>query len=99
MLQSTVYVVARITAQPDQVQALRTLLHGLLEPTRKEPGCISYHLLWNGDDPTDFTFVEEWTDDGALNAHLTTPHVQNALTQARSLLAAAPDIRRYSTLG
>jgi len=36
------------------------LFCGLIEPTRKESGCISYELLQNRDDPTDFTFVEEW---------------------------------------
>ncbi|CDH47231.1 MAG: antibiotic biosynthesis monooxygenase [Candidatus Competibacteraceae bacterium] len=96
MSNATVKVVARITARPDQVRELQALLHCLLEPTRKEPGCIHYQLLWNRADPTDFTFVEEWADDAALDAHLLTPHVQNALAQAQSLLATAPDIRRYS---
>lgn len=99
MSKTTISVVARIIARPDCVQKLRAVLLGLLEPTRKEPGCISYQLLWNKVDPTDFTFVEEWADDDALGTHLTTPHVQNALVQAQSLLAVAPDIRRYSMLG
>lgn len=99
MSNATVKVVARITAQPDRVGELQALLQGLLDPTRKEPGCIRYQLLWNRSDPTDFTFVEEWADDAALDAHLLTPHVQNALAQAQSLLATAPDIRRYLMLG
>lgn len=99
MSNATVKVVARITAQPDKVEELQALLHGLLDPTRKEPGCIRYQLLQNKADPTDFTFVEEWADDAALDAHLLTPHVQNALVQAQFLVATAPDIRRYLMLG
>lgn len=99
MANTIVNVVARITAQSDKIEELRTLLQSLLEPTRQESGCIRYQLLWNSADPTDFTFVEEWSDDAALDAHLMTPHLQNALVQAHSLLAAAPDIRRYWALG
>lgn len=99
MSNATVKVVARITARSDRIEELQALLQGLLGPTRQEPGCISYQLLWNSVDPTDFTFVEEWANDAALDAHLLTLHVQNALAQAQSLLAAAPDIRRYSALG
>jgi quinol monooxygenase YgiN len=99
MSNATVKVVARLTARPDQVLELQALLQGLLEPTRKEAGCVSYELLWNRTDPADFTFIEEWADAAALDAHLMTPHVQNALAQAQSLLAIAPDIRRYTTLG
>jgi len=99
MSNTTVHVIARITAQPAQVQKLHTLLQNLLEPTRKEPGCIRYQLLWNSVDPTDFTFVEEWADAAALDTHLMTTHLQNALAQAHDLLATAPDIRRYVALG
>ena len=53
-------VVARIKAKSEAVSEVRELLCDLIEPTRKESGCISYELLQNRDDPTDFTFVEEW---------------------------------------
>lgn len=43
-----------------------------------------------------FTFVEEWADAAALNAHLATPHPQAVLAQAPALLAMAPDTRRYA---
>ena len=95
----TVHVVARITARPDTVAELRALLLGLLEPTRRESGCRRYTLLHDAADPTDFTFVEEWADAAALDAHLAAPHVQAALAQASPWLAAAPDIRRYVLVG
>jgi len=95
----TVHVVAHLTARPDTVVELRTLLFALLEPTRREPGCLRYTLLHNAVDPVDFTFVEEWVDDAALDAHFITPHLQAALAQAPSLLAVEPDIRRYTVIG
>lgn len=95
---ATVHVVARLVARPDTVAELRVLLLSLIEPTRREAGCLRYSLLQNAADPTDFTFIEEWADEAALEAHFTTPHLQAALAQAPELLAASPDIRRYACI-
>ena len=94
----TMHVIARLTARPETGAELQTLLLSLIEPTRQEPGCLRYELLHNATDPTDFTFIEEWADTAALDAHFTTPHLQAALAQAPALLAVAPDIRRYAAL-
>ncbi len=94
----TVSVVARIVAKPDKVEELRSVLMGLIAPTRNEAGCISYQLLQNKNDPCDFTFVEEWTSDPAIDAHFMTTHVREALAKAAVLLASNPDIRKYSVV-
>lgn len=99
MASEAVKVVARIIAQPDKVEEVTSLLLGLVEPTRKEQGCISYQLLHNTADPSDFTFVEEWMSNSAIDTHLTTPHVHDALSKVRALLEKEPDIRRYSIIG
>lgn len=91
----SLHVVARFVARSDSIDALRTLLLGALEPTRREAGCIRYELLQNASDPTDFTFVEEWADEAALAAHLATPHLAVLLEHAPPLLAAELDVRRY----
>lgn len=91
-------VIARITAKPDKVGELGELLKGLIEPTRAEPGCVSYELLHNADDPTDFTFVEEWADDAALAAHFETDHIKNGLTKFAELAAAPLDLRKYAVV-
>ncbi len=98
-MSATVHVVARLTARPEAVAELQALLLRLIGPTRQESGCLRYTLLHNTADPTDFTFVEEWADEAALEAHLTAPHLQAALARAPALLATAPDIRRYADLG
>jgi len=95
MTNQTIRVVARITALPDKVEALKTVLLILIEPTRQEPGAIRYELLQNKSDSTVFTFVEEWESEPALDAHLNSPHIQAALVQLNGLVAAAPDISLY----
>ena len=95
MAKKTLRVVARIVAKPEKVEDLKATLSGLIVPTRKEKGCISYELLQNKADPADFTFVEEWDDDACLDAHLETEHLRQALARFPELTAVAPDIRRY----
>ncbi len=99
MSQPTVHIVARIIAKPDAATELRAVLAALLEPTRQEAGCRRYTLLQNRQEPTDFTFVEEWAGDAAIDAHMQTAHIRAAFVRARDLLAAEPDIRQYELVG
>lgn len=94
----TIRVVAHIIALPEKVEELKAVLLAIIEPTKQEAGVISYELLQNQSDPTDFTFVEEWTSNEALDTHLASPHIQNAIAKLDGLLAAPPDIRRYHLL-
>lgn len=91
----TVRVVARITARPETAGELKSVLLRLVQPTRAENGCVRYELHQSETDPADFVFLEEWRDGAAIAAHMQTPHVQEALAKAATLLAAPPDIRRY----
>ncbi len=91
-------VVAHLTAKPDTIELTREVLLGLIEPTRAESGCIMYELHQNAADPTDLTFIEEWTDDAALDAHLQTTHIAEAIEKLSHTLAEPPDIRRYKLI-
>ena len=99
MASETVRVVAKITGQRDKVEGLKSILLGVVGPTRREKGCISYQLLQNKTDASEFVFVEEWTSDAAIDTHMTTSHVQGALAKIESMLAQEPDIRRYVIIG
>ncbi|HMJ07557.1 MAG TPA: putative quinol monooxygenase [Pyrinomonadaceae bacterium] len=94
----TIRVVARLTAKPEKVAEMRAALEACIEPTRAEKGCILYELMQNNADPTDFTFVEEWDSDEALDVHLQTEHIRELQGKADDLFANPPDIRRYSLL-
>jgi quinol monooxygenase YgiN len=99
MASDTLRVVAILLAKPDKVDELRTLLVGLLEPTRAEPGCIRYEMLENKENPAEFTFVEEWKNDSDLDGHFATDHIKHALGELPNLLAAELDLRKYKLVG
>lgn len=98
MAKQTVRVVARVVALPDKVEEVKSILLGLIGPTRQEGGCIFYELMQNQAEPTDFVFVEEWETQGLLEAHLASAHVEQAQFLVGSLVAMPPDIRRYQLL-
>src|ERR1044072_2206635 len=91
-------VIARVRAKTDHVARVQEILSAIVEPTRREPGCLSYELLQNSMDPADFVFVEKWASAAAEQAHFATPHVSLALQRLAGLLAAEPEICRYLTL-
>src|SRR5271156_4460732 len=92
----TVQVVATLSVREGKREEVTAILLDLVADTRKEKGCISYELLLNNADKSDFVFVEEWTTDAALDAHFKTGHFLDALAKAMPLLNNPPDVRRYS---
>lgn len=98
MSKTTIRVVARVVALPDKVEEVKSVLLRLIEPTRQEEGCIVYELLHSYEDPTDFTFVEEWESQALLDTHMASAHFAEAGSQLDGLIAAEPDIRLYRLL-
>ena len=94
----SVRVIARVRSTVTHAAQVRTILTAIVEPTRREPGCISYHLLENLTETGEFATIEEWASAEAEQAHFSTPHIQAALGQLVGLLAAEPDIRRYTVV-
>ncbi len=94
-----VTVVARIKAKlGKEAQAKQELLK-LLSPTRAEAGCINYDMHQSFDNQAHFLFHENWTNQGALNKHLETPHLMNFLNQADQLLAEPVEITLWKQVG
>jgi len=94
-MSGTLRVVARLTAKPGMARELETVLSGLVAPTRREAGCISYVLHVNEENPGEFVFIEEWKDGASLEAHFRTDHIANARARFAELLDGDLDVRRY----
>ena len=77
-----VTVVAHLTAKPGKQFDLLKLMRGLLEPTRKEVGCIRYELNQEIKNPLAFTFAEKFTSRHAYTAHLKMRHIKQFAEQS-----------------
>ncbi len=98
-MQGTVHVLALFTAAPGKEVELEEALMVLVEPTRKEAGCIRYDLVRGLGKSAEFAFIEEWESAEHLDAHSQTPHVREVGSKAAGLLGAPASIERYRQIG
>ncbi|PSF34573.1 antibiotic biosynthesis monooxygenase [Aphanothece hegewaldii CCALA 016] len=94
----TIRVLAKVITFPDKLEETKALLMSLIEATRQENGCLRYELWQNQEKPTEFSFVEEWADQAALDAHFQTPHFLDALQKTEKLLMSSPEIVLYQLI-
>ncbi len=62
------------TSRPGAENELIALCTGMIEPSRKEPGCIRYSFYRDLRRPEQFFFYEEWADQGSIDAHNRSRH-------------------------
>jgi quinol monooxygenase YgiN len=87
---SKVVLLVKFTAHPGKEQELLDELSLLVEPTRKENGCIKYDLNRDPANNGVFWFVEEWASQSDLDKHGQTPHI-NKLREKRPALVASSE--------
>ena len=79
-------VIAEFHAKPGKEEELGGLLKALIEPTRKEPGCVQYDLHIDNDKAGHFLFFENWTSMAHLQKHLGSPHLTAFQARSAALL-------------
>ena len=94
-----VTVVATFQARPGKESDLRAALIGLLEPTRRESGCLNYDVHQSTEEPGKFLFHENWASKAALDAHLQSAHIQALIPRVDELCVAFPDIKTWKKIG
>lgn len=74
-MNTSLTIVARIEAGPGKSEQVKAALMGLIEPTRKEVGCIQYDLHQDNENPAVFLFYETWASRELWQAHMNAPHL------------------------
>ncbi|MGW6378093.1 putative quinol monooxygenase [Rhodococcus sp. NPDC055112] len=78
------------TVPTEHLDKVLELYDRLVAETRKEPGCTSYELLQQVDDPRELMLVEEWESQEHLDAHTRTSHFVSIVGELDQLEQAAP---------
>ena len=67
-----------IKAKPGEEDAVKEVLLALVEPTRKEAGCLCYnlHQSKSDKDKAQFMFYEQWASNEALETHRQMPYMK-----------------------
>ncbi|WP_075187772.1 putative quinol monooxygenase [Teredinibacter haidensis] len=68
-------IVAKIEANSDSVELVKAELLKLIEPTRKETGCIQYDLHQDNHNPAEFIFYEIWENRELWQTHMNNTHL------------------------
>ena len=76
---STLRIVAVIKAKKEFKDDICSILTTLTQESRKEEGNVSYSLCLDVEDDTNFTVLEEWKSQDAIDFHNSTPHFKNFL--------------------
>jgi quinol monooxygenase YgiN len=85
------------TAQPGKEDVVRDALAELAPASRNEPGCSTYVVHTDPEQPSVFKIFEVYDDEAAFKAHGTYPHFQEyALGRAIPVLANRE--RAFSTV-
>ncbi len=77
-------LIGRMTAIPGQRDALIGIL---LEGIRNMPGCLSYVVARDRDEPNAIWITEVWTDEDSHRASLALPAVKQAIARGKALIA------------
>jgi quinol monooxygenase YgiN len=91
-------VVAHMWAQSGNEDALRQTLMTLVEPTRREEGCVQYDLHEQNGRPGHFVFFEIWKSQADLDKHMATPHFTAVVPLIPELCSQPPEILTYTRI-
>lgn len=93
-----VTILANFRVKPDCVDQFKRLALVCVRNTRKERGNLSYKIFQGRHKPQEFTFIEEWLNDVAIEAHNKMPHFISFLDQAVPLCEGEPVIEQITAV-
>ena len=91
-------VVAHVKARPGMERQVRQELLSLVQPSRKDEGCISYALHQSVENLSQFYFHENWTSKECLDRHLQQPYLQAVLARIGQMVADPPQITLWEKI-
>ena len=86
-----------LTAKAGQEEVLKQELLALIEPTRKEAGCVRY-VLHQTEEGNKFLFHEIWTSVPVWKQHMETPHLLAFLPKAPGLLEGDLELGQWTRI-
>jgi len=89
------HCVIDVFAKPESVEKVCSKLLDILEPTRKEDGCLKYKLFENMADHCQFTIIGAWENEEAFEDHLQSKHYRKAASDMKNDLLKPTELRRY----
>lgn len=87
---------AFIRAQDGRSEELGQRLRRLVARSRREPGCLNFHLHRADDDPNLWMIYETWRSAGDRQAHYAAAHTRAFIAEAPFLVEGPLDLRGFT---
>jgi quinol monooxygenase YgiN len=88
------FVFGRFHVRPGCEDAVVEAIHGVLGPSREEPGCLSIHAFRSTRDPRLFYIHARWADEAAFDLHAGQPHTVQFIERVEPLIDHHLDVTR-----
>jgi quinol monooxygenase YgiN len=88
------FTFVRLHAREGEEKAVEEALREVMGPTRREPGCLSFHLFRSMRDPRLFFIHSRWTDAEAFQKHSEFDHTKRFLEKVDALLDQPREVSR-----
>ena len=93
-----IHILASFEVKNDKLSDFIKLCNELIEESRKEEGCVSYHLQQNTERENYLVFVEEWKSDEAIEKHNSSEHFTRIVPLLVEMCETAPVIQTFDRL-
>ncbi len=91
-----IVVVGRVQTDATKREALVRLGEAVASASRRETGCINYHLYEETERENHFVFIEEWESQAALEQHFATSHVNQFMRGIPATIVAPPEVKFHT---
>lgn len=86
---------AGFQVKADKEQAFLKDIRILIEASRKEAGNVRYDLMKDTEKEAEYTMVEVWEDQKAIEVHNSSAHFAEFMGKAAEFLAAPLNVKLY----
>lgn len=87
-----VLVIARAKVLPQERERFLAAARDCIAATRREQGCLGYHICESLTDPGHFISVENWEKRADVDRHMQQAHLRTFLAIAGTCVSVAPVI-------
>ena len=91
-------IIANFDVKPSMAEDFIKCATDLTRETRKERGCLSYKVMHERKNTAKFTFIEEWLNDVALEAHNNSKHFMCFADTVKPMLNKDIEITQYEKI-
>jgi len=86
-------IVATLKLKPGEEATFESELKSMIKTVAaEEPGCLQYDMFKHQSEPGTYVMMERYTDQAAMDAHMSSPHFQALIKKLGNVLAGPPEI-------